>query len=81
VGWWRGLARFSADVGPTAREDVACLVVLNVPGSEVQSFLGQYDLAWDPRPNRALLLDRHEPAAQVIVPFVRPDTAERWQQW
>jgi DNA segregation ATPase FtsK/SpoIIIE, S-DNA-T family len=73
LGWWRGLARLSADLGPTAREDVACLVVLNVPGPEVASFLGQYDLHWQPRPNRALLLDRHEGTAQVIVPFVRSD--------
>ncbi|HEX2810214.1 MAG TPA: hypothetical protein VHN80_28950, partial [Kineosporiaceae bacterium] len=70
LGWWRGTARFAADLGPTAREDVACLVVLNVPGSQLQALLGQFDLHWDPRPNRALLLDRHEGTAQVIVPFV-----------
>jgi hypothetical protein len=70
LGWWRGLARFAADLGPDAREDVACLVVLNVPGAELQSFLGRFDLHWDPRPNRALLLDRHEGSARVIVPFV-----------
>ncbi len=72
LGWWRGLARFSADVGTNAREDIACLVVLNVPGEELKSFLGQYDLNYAPRRNRALLLDRHAGTATLIVPFVRP---------
>jgi S-DNA-T family DNA segregation ATPase FtsK/SpoIIIE len=76
LGWWRGTARFAADLGPTAREDVACLVVLNVPGSELQSLLGQFDLHWQSRPNRALLLDRHEGTAQVVVPFVLSDAAD-----
>jgi S-DNA-T family DNA segregation ATPase FtsK/SpoIIIE len=71
LGWWRSLARLGADLGPTAREDVACLLSLNVPCSELQSFLGRYDLHHDPRPNRALLLDRHDETTRLIVPFVR----------
>jgi len=71
LGWWRGLARLAADLGPGAREDVACLVALNVPGPELQAYLGRYDLHHDPRPNRALLVDRHENVDRVLVPFVR----------
>jgi hypothetical protein len=71
LGWWRGLARLSADLGATAREDVACLVALNVPGPELQNYLGRYDLYYDPRPNRALLVDRHENLTRLLVPFVR----------
>jgi hypothetical protein len=74
LGWWRSLSRLSADLGSTAREDIACLLALNVPAQELQQFLGRYDLYHDPRPNRALLLDRHQDVARVLVPFVRrPD--------
>lgn len=73
LGWWRSLARLAADLGPSAREDIACLLALNVPGPELQGFLGRYDLHHDPRPNRGLLLDRHDDSARLIVPFVRPD--------
>ncbi|GAA4206746.1 FtsK/SpoIIIE domain-containing protein [Actinocatenispora rupis] len=73
LGWWRGLGRFSEDVGGSAgREDVACLVALNVPGSELGMFLGMLDLDWHPRPNRALLVDRHEDRVGLIVPFTEP---------
>jgi hypothetical protein len=71
LGWWRTLARFAADVGPTAREDVACLLVLNLPGSELAGFLGQFDLQYSARPNRALLIDRHENRAEPVVPYSR----------
>jgi len=51
---------------------VACLVALNVPGNELGLALGRINLEWRPRPNRALLVDRHDDRTQVIVPFVRP---------
>ena len=78
LGWWRGIGRLADDLGAAAREDVAALVVLNVPGTELQSFLGRYDLAYQPRANRALLLDRHENLARTIVPFVRRDARDLW---
>ena len=73
LGWWRGLRRLADDIGGTGnREDIACLVALNVPGSDLGLFLGQHDLAYAPRANRALLLDRHDQRVSLIVPFVRP---------
>jgi len=73
LAWWRSLARFTEDIGGSAgREDVACLVALNVPGNELGLALGRINLEWRPRPNRALLVDRHDDRTQVIVPFVRP---------
>ena len=71
LGWWRSLARFGADLGPSARDDVACLLVLNVPGTDLASFLGRYDLHHEPRPNRGLLIDRHDDSVVPVVPFVR----------
>jgi hypothetical protein len=76
LGWWRTLARFTADLGPTAREDVACLLVLNLPGAELAGFLGQYDLQYTPRPNRGLLIDRHDGRAEPVVPYSRPGGEE-----
>lgn len=73
VGWWRGIKRFSDDIGGSmAREDVACLVALNVAANEVGSFVGNPLLAYEPRENRALFVDRHENVTDLIVPFVRP---------
>ena len=70
-GWWRGLRRFSEDTGGSlAREDVAGLVLLNVPPSDAGLLLGDATLDWQPRPNRALLHDRHTNRTEVIVPFV-----------
>jgi S-DNA-T family DNA segregation ATPase FtsK/SpoIIIE len=71
LGWWRSLARFGTDLGPSARDDVACLLALNVPGTDLASFLGRYDLHHEPRPGRGLLIDRHEDSARLVVPFVR----------
>ncbi|OZV84746.1 cell division protein FtsK [Micromonospora echinospora] len=71
LGWWRGLRRLADDLGGTQnRDDVACLVALNVPGAELGLHLGVTDLAYTPRANRALLVDRHEHRTQLIVPFV-----------
>ncbi len=73
LGWWRGLRRLSDDIGGTGnRDDVSCLVALNVPGADLGLYLGAHDIAYDPRPNRALLVDRHDQRTSLIVPFVRP---------
>lgn len=72
IGWWRGLRRFGDDTGGSGgREDVAGIVLLNVPATDAALFLGEADLDWQPRPNRALLHDRHVARTEVIVPFVR----------
>lgn len=74
LSWWRISRRFSDAVGGAAgREDVACLVALNIAGNELASLLGDHSLTWQPRPNRALLIDRHDQRARLIVPFVRLD--------
>ncbi|MEV4728035.1 cell division protein FtsK, partial [Micromonospora humida] len=73
LGWWRGLRRLADDLGGSQnRDDVACLVALNVPADDLGLHLGVTDLVWTPRPNRALLVDRHVPRTALIVPFVRP---------
>ncbi|SCF42003.1 FtsK/SpoIIIE domain-containing protein [Micromonospora mirobrigensis] len=78
LGWWRGLRPLVDDLGGAhQRDDVACLVALNVPGADLGLHLGAHDLAWRPRPNRALLVDRHDQRLQLIVPFVRPEREER----
>jgi DNA segregation ATPase FtsK/SpoIIIE, S-DNA-T family len=70
-GWWRGLRRFTEDTGGSmAREDVAGLVLLNVPATDATLLIGDASLDWQPRPNRALLHDRHTNRTEVIVPFV-----------
>ncbi|MEU8182789.1 FtsK/SpoIIIE domain-containing protein [Micromonospora sp. NPDC049044] len=70
LGWWRGLRRLADDLGGTQnRDDVACLVALNVPGSELALHLGAHDLAYTPRTDRALLIDRHDQRIRLIVPF------------
>jgi DNA segregation ATPase FtsK/SpoIIIE, S-DNA-T family len=71
-GWWRGLRRFGEDTGGSAgREDVAGVVLLNVPATDAAIFLGELDLDWQPRANRALFHDRHAARTEVIVPFAR----------
>jgi len=73
LGWWRVAKRFSDTIGGSAgREDVACLVALNVPTNELATLLGDHTLTWKPRHNRALLLDRHDQRSRLIVPYVRP---------
>ncbi|MEU7924795.1 FtsK/SpoIIIE domain-containing protein [Micromonospora sp. NPDC049107] len=72
LAWWRGLRRLSDDLGGTQnRDDVACLVALNVPGAELALHLGVHDLAYTPRADRALLVDRHDQRTRLIVPFAR----------
>ncbi|MFG1950846.1 FtsK/SpoIIIE domain-containing protein [Micromonospora sp. NPDC048830] len=70
LGWWRGLPRLAEDLGGAHhRDDVACLVALNVPGAELGLHLGAHDLAYQPRADRALLVDRHDQRTRLIVPF------------
>ncbi|MEV5765847.1 FtsK/SpoIIIE domain-containing protein [Micromonospora sp. NPDC052213] len=72
LGWWRGLRRLADDLGGAHnRDDVACLVALNVPGADLGLHLGVHDLAYAPRPDRALLVDRHDQRTRLIVPFAR----------
>jgi DNA segregation ATPase FtsK/SpoIIIE, S-DNA-T family len=79
--WWRTARRFGEVLGGSSgREDVACLVALNVPGNELASLLGDHTLTWQPRPNRALLIDRHDQRRQLIVPFVRPGRHEEYEE-
>ncbi len=73
LSWWRGLRRYTEEVGGSAaREDMAGMVFLNVPGPDVSLLLGR-SVDWQPRDNRALLHDRHADRTVSIVPFVRPD--------
>jgi hypothetical protein len=74
LSWWRGLRRFSEETGgSTGREDVAGLLFLNVPQSDVALMLGR-PVDWHPRPNRALLHDRHADRTVTIVPFLQPES-------
>ncbi|MFI2647079.1 FtsK/SpoIIIE domain-containing protein [Micromonospora fulviviridis] len=71
LGWWRGLRRLTEDLGGSQnRDDVACLVALNVPAADLGLHLGAHDLGYAPRDGRALLVDRHEHRTALIVPFV-----------
>ncbi|MEV0728700.1 FtsK/SpoIIIE domain-containing protein [Polymorphospora sp. NPDC050346] len=73
LSWWRGTRRFAEELGGTAaRDDVAGLLFLNVPGTEVSALVGR-PVDWQPRPNRALLHDRHTDRTAVIVPFTGPE--------
>jgi DNA segregation ATPase FtsK/SpoIIIE, S-DNA-T family len=74
LSWWRGVRRFTEIVGPDAREDVAGLVLLDVPANDATVLLGQ-PIEWRPRSNRALFYDHHADRGTVIVPFVRPERA------
>lgn len=71
-GWWRGLRQLADDLGAAGRDDVAGIVALNVRGNELGLQIGQANLAWTPRPNRALLIDRQADTRSLIMPFVRP---------
>jgi hypothetical protein len=76
LSWWRGLRRFSEETGGSAgREDVAGLLFLNVPQSDVSLMLGR-PVDWHPRPNRALLHDRHADRTVTVVPFLEPEADE-----
>lgn len=77
LSWWRGLRRFGEETGgSTGREDVAGLLFLNVSQSDVQLMLNR-TIDWQPRPNRALLHDRHTDRTVTIVPFLQPEGDEQ----
>jgi DNA segregation ATPase FtsK/SpoIIIE, S-DNA-T family len=67
LGWWRGLRRFREESGDV----VTGLVVLNLPAADAALLVGDAELDWQPRPNRALLHDRATGRTDVIVPFVQ----------
>ena len=72
LGWWRGVRRFTDDLGSGSKEDVAGLVALNVRGSDfATSGFGDAMREWAPRENRALFVDRSEDRVALVVPFVR----------
>ncbi|WP_100448877.1 FtsK/SpoIIIE domain-containing protein [Glycomyces xiaoerkulensis] len=78
LAWWRIYRRFLDDIGGTAgREDVACSLILDLPGSELVAHFGQQFQHWNPRPGRALLVDRHSDpgSGRLIVPFTREEQA------
>jgi hypothetical protein len=72
LGWWRGVRRLTDDLGSGARDEISALLALNVRGTDLHGFVGQYNLEWSPRVNRGLYLDRGEDTRTLIVPFVRP---------
>ncbi|KKK04450.1 FtsK/SpoIIIE domain-containing protein [Micromonospora sp. HK10] len=77
LGWWRGLRRLGDDLGGSQhRDDVACLVALNVPGADLGLHLGAHDLAYAHRDGRALLVDRHDQRTTLIVPFAGDDDGD-----
>jgi S-DNA-T family DNA segregation ATPase FtsK/SpoIIIE len=71
-GWWRGVRRLIDDLGLQGKEDISGVLALNVRGNEVGLLVGQATLQWNPRHNRALLIDRQEDTKELIVPFVTP---------
>jgi DNA segregation ATPase FtsK/SpoIIIE, S-DNA-T family len=77
LAWWRIARRFSDAIGGSSgREDVACLVAVNIPATELGPLVGDHTLTWFPRLNRSLLLDMHDQVRSLIVPFVRPGPHE-----
>ncbi|MET0417724.1 MAG: FtsK/SpoIIIE domain-containing protein [Actinoplanes sp.] len=72
LSWWRESRRFAFD---TAGEEVAGLLFLNVPPSDVAQLAGR-PIDWQPRPNRALLVDRHAESAVTVAPFLQPEGDE-----
>ncbi|MEV6527558.1 FtsK/SpoIIIE domain-containing protein [Longispora sp. NPDC051575] len=82
LGWWRGAKRLVEDLGGSGGRDlIACLLALNVGADALASFTGDVMVDWQPRPNRGLLLDRHEHTSQLIVPFVRPGRHDQDGAW
>jgi hypothetical protein len=69
LSWWRSARRFAAETGGA---DVAGLLFLDVPPAEMGQLLGR-SVDWQPRPNRALLYDRHTDRSVPLVPFVDPE--------
>jgi DNA segregation ATPase FtsK/SpoIIIE, S-DNA-T family len=72
LGWWRGVRRFTDDLGSGGKDEVSAVMALNVRGTDLHSLFGQFNLEWSPRSNRALLFDRSEDSRRLLVPFVQP---------
>jgi DNA segregation ATPase FtsK/SpoIIIE, S-DNA-T family len=72
LGWWRGVRRLTDDLGPSGKDEISAVLALNVRGTDLNSLVGQFNLEWSPRSNRALYLDRGEDKRRLLVPFVRP---------
>jgi DNA segregation ATPase FtsK/SpoIIIE, S-DNA-T family len=72
LGWWRGVRRFTDDLGTGGKDEVSAVLALNVRGTDLNPLFGQFNFDWTPRSNRALYLDRGEDTRRLIVPFVRP---------
>ncbi|MFC3737471.1 FtsK/SpoIIIE domain-containing protein [Paractinoplanes deccanensis] len=72
LSWWRDPRRFAE---ATEGAGVAGMLFLNVPGAEVAAMVGR-PLEWQPRPNRALLHDRHADRTVTLVPFLAPEGDE-----
>jgi len=72
LGWWREARRLAEDLGESGRDDVAGLVALDVTAQELGGVTGDEAPDWTPRDNRALLIDRGQDRATLIVPFAGP---------
>ncbi|HEY0700024.1 MAG TPA: cell division protein FtsK, partial [Micromonospora sp.] len=71
LAWWSDPDRFVESRGRTpAGEEFTGLVLLDVPGTALLPLDVHVD--WRPRPERALLFDRHTGGTSVIVPFTLP---------
>ncbi|XVV12416.1 FtsK/SpoIIIE domain-containing protein [Actinoplanes sp. CA-131856] len=70
LSWWRDPRRLAEEA-----YEIAGLLFLNVPAAEVAAMVGR-PLEWQPRPNRALLHDRHADRTVTLVPFLEPDGDE-----
>lgn len=78
LGWWRGYTRFTHTVvgqyGTGAHHEVACLLALNIPASELAPYFGGMPPPdWTPTDNRAYLIDTGETHTGTIVPFTPAD--------
>ena len=73
LSWWRDPRRFAAETG--VGDEVAGLLFLNVPATEVSAMIGRA-VEWQPRPNRALLHDRHVDRTVTLVPFLDPGISD-----
>ncbi|MGE0295830.1 MAG: FtsK/SpoIIIE domain-containing protein [Pseudonocardia sp.] len=71
LGWWRSIARLRSLLSMSASiDDVGVVVALDVQGTDLTPLLPGMNLAWSPRPGRALFFDRaqHARPEVVIVP-------------
>jgi len=71
LSWWRQPQRLSEELDGPAREEIAGMLFLDVPGPEVGLLLGR-PVDWRPRPGRALLWDGRTDRTKLVVPFSDP---------